>query len=107
MLVTLIIQQNNSHSIIDISKESKFNEGEFLFLPFSFFKITGVNEYYKIIYLTALNTEKPIEEMFLDFMEKEIDNLDFEGLDILQLTNEGKTLILNPRLKKETYDKNI
>ena len=53
-----------------------------------------------IIYLTALSSEKPIEDMFLEFMENETDNLDPEGLDILRTVNNDTTLIINPVLKE-------
>ena len=39
--------------------------------------------------------------MFLEYMEKETDNLDPEGLDMLKLTNDNLTLVLNPKLKAE------
>ena len=52
-----------------------------------------------------IEVEKPIEEMFLEYMEKETDNLDPEGLDMLKLTNDNLTLVLNPKLKTE--NKNI
>ena len=98
-LVLLIIEQNNTKSTVSISKYSCYpGEEEYLFLPFSFFKIEKV-EYKKgnesnphIIYLTALNSDKPIEEMFLDFFKKETDNLNPEGLDLLILS-ENKTKI--------------
>ena len=42
-LVELIIEQNNSKSVVSISEISKFpKEKEYLFLPFSFFKIKYV-----------------------------------------------------------------
>ena len=69
-------------------------------MPFSFFKITNVDENSYKIYLTALYSEKPLEEMFLEFMENETDNLDLEGLEILQLDNNDK-IILNPDLMKK------
>ena len=105
--VKLIIEQNNSQSIIRIKELSKYsNEEEYLFLPFSFFKITNViiKDELNLIYLTALNSEKPIEEIFLDFMENETDNLDPEGLEMIQLINNGTTLILNPTLKKLIHE---
>ena len=43
--------------------------------------------------------------MFLEYMEKETDNLDPEGLDMLELANDNLTLVLNPKLKTE--NKNI
>ena len=101
ILVTLKIQQNNSPSIINIRDLSNHpNEEEYLCLPFTFFKITNVDMGNNIIYLTALNSEKPIEDMFLDFMENETDNLDPEDLDILRTVNNDTTLIINPVLKE-------
>ena len=73
-------------------------EEEFLFLPFSFFKITkvelkqGSKNDPHIIHLLALNSDEPIEEMFYDFIQNETDNLDPEGLDLL-LLNYNKTKI--------------
>jgi hypothetical protein len=52
--------------------------------------------------LIALNSEKPIEQMFSDFMEKETDNLNPEGLDLLVLHNNNKTIEFNKEyLSKE------
>ena len=100
ILVKLVIEQNNSKSIISIKELSKYpEEEEYLCLPFSFFKITlimhNLNKIPYTIYLTALNSEKPLEEMLLEFMEKETDNLDLEGLDMIVLTNDGTNMILN------------
>ena len=67
---------------------------------FFFFKITGLDTNFYSIYLTALYSEKPLEEMFVEFMENETDNLDLERLDILQFGN-NNNLILNPDLKKK------
>ena len=101
-LVLLIIEQNNTKSTVSISQFSDYpKEEEYLFLPFSLFKITKVelkkgNEYEPhIIYLTALNSDKPIEEMFIDFFEKETDNLSPEGLDLLTLSNRNKKVNFN------------
>ena len=102
----LIIQSNYSKSIVSIKELSKFpQENEYLFLPFSFFKINNVERFleneilHAKIYLTALNSEKPIEDMYLDFMQNETDNLDPEGLDMIKLTNDNSTtLIINPEL---------
>ena len=109
IFVLLIIQQNNSKSIIRIRDLSELKyEEEYLCLPFSFFRINNVlctGNRSVIINLTALNSEKPIEEMFLEYMEKETDNLDPEGLDMLKLTNDNLSLVLNPKLKAE--NKNI
>ena len=103
--VKLIIEQNNSKSVISIRDIAEHkNENEYLFVPFSFFKILdakkglGTQENPHIIHLMALNSDKPIEEMILDFMQNETDNLDPEGLDMLMLTNNDKTIIINPNL---------
>ena len=37
-----------------------------------------------------MNSEKTIEEMFLNFLENYTDCLDLEGLDILQLNDDKK-----------------
>ena len=112
----MIIEQNNCKSIISIRSLSKnSHEEEYLCLPFTFFKINNVickienpvkNMKSFEIYLTALNSEKPIEEMYLDFMENETDNIDPEGLDILKVSpTNDTTLILNNYLKSEIYAK--
>ena len=108
----LWIHQNNSPSIICIKELSKNqNEEEYLCLPFTFFKIINVEEkmegniFSRILHLSALNLEKPIEEMILNFIEKEGDNLDPEGLEMLKLDSTGTALILNPYLKYEVYSK--
>ena len=109
-LVQLIIEQNNTKSTVSIREFSVFQkEEEYLFLPFSFFKILkvelkkGTKEDPHIIYLLALDSDKPIEEMFLDFMSKETDNLDPEGLDMLQLCEDDTKIILNPNLLSKYY----
>ena len=111
ILVTLEIQQNNCQSIINIMDLSKHKtEEEYLCLPFTFFKITNVvcktenNIHTDTIYLTALNSEKPLEEMFLDFLENETDNLDPEGLEMVRLINDT-TMVLNPFIRKKYYKK--
>ena len=112
ILVKLIIQQNNCKSIISIRDLSEHpSEEEYLCLPFTFFKITNVEcktvniIHSDIIYLTALNSQKPIEDMFLEFMENETDNLDPEGLDMLRLTNNDTTIFLNPYIHSNFYKK--
>ncbi len=112
ILVRLVIQQNNSQSIINIMNLSQHKtEEEFLCLPFTFFKITNVvcntvnNIHTDTIYLTALNSEKPLEEMFLDFLQNETDNLDPEGLEMIRLTNDNTTMYLNKYVKKNCYTK--
>jgi len=100
--VLLVINSNNSKSVISIEKDSEYkNEKEFLFLPFSFFKIndikvgqgTQLNPH--IIYLIAINSGKPIEEMFSYFFENFSDNLDPEGLDILQINYNQNKIYFN------------
>ena len=70
-----------------------------MFLPFSFFRIQSV---YRrkgnwsdphIINLIALNSNKPIEEMFYDFFKNHTDSLDPEGLDILKI--DGNIIYFN------------
>ena len=52
--------------------------------------------------MIALNSEKHIEQKFSDFMEKETDNLNPEGLDLLVLHNNKKTIEFNKEyLSKE------
>ncbi len=102
-LVLLIITQNNTKSNVLISEFSKYQyEEEYLFLPFSFFKIQKV-ELKKgsvtdphLIHLLALNTDKSIEEMFLNFFDNETDNLNPEGLDLLILSENKTKIIFNP-----------
>ena len=102
-LVFLIITQNNTKSNVLISEFSDYpDEEEYLFLPFSFFKIQKV-ELKKgsetdphLIHLLALNTDKSIEEMFLNFFNNETDNLNPEGLDLLILSENKTKIIFNP-----------
>ena len=86
--------------MVSIENFSKFKkEKEYLFLPFSFFKIVnvkfseGTKQNPHIINLLAINSEKPIEEMFLYFLKNFSDSLDPEGLDIVQLS--GDRIIFN------------
>ena len=102
-LVILDIETNNTKSTISISNYSEFkNEEEYLFLPFSFFKIKkvklseGNEDYPHIIYLKALDSEKPIEQILADFMENETDNLNPEGLDLLILEKNNEKISINP-----------
>ncbi len=102
-LVQLIIEQNNSKSVVSISEFSEYpEEKEYLFLPFSFFKIVnikfgnGTENNPHIINLLALYSDKPIEDLFLDFMDKETDNLEPEGLDMLILCNNNNAIKFNP-----------
>ena len=102
-LVQLIIEQNNTKSTVSIREFSVFQkEEEYLFLPFSFFKIINVqiksgtiNDPH-IINLIALNSDKPLEDIFLEFFKKVTDNLNPEGLDLLILTENNTKIILNP-----------
>ena len=101
-LVLLEIKQNNSKSVVSISEDSIYKkEEEYLFLPFSFFKIKNVElregneDNPHIIYLTAINSDKPIEEIFFDFMNNETDSLNPEGLDLLILDNNSEKIVLN------------
>ena len=103
--VKLVIQQNNSKSVVSIGKISQNpDEKEYLFIPFSFFRIIRVkrsenqNEPH-IIHLMALNSEESIEEMIIDFMENVTDNVDPEGLDMLQLDEYNTKIIINNELK--------
>ena len=105
LFIRLIINQNNSKSVVSISEFSNSpNEEEYLFLPFSFFKIINIVQKLgneddpHLIYLMALDSDKPIEDMFIDFMENETDNLDPEGLDMFLLINNDTKIILNQRL---------
>jgi hypothetical protein len=103
-LVLIKINQNYSKSVVPISKYSEYEEEkEYLFLPFSFFKIInvikreGTEESPHIISLLALKSDKPIEDMFADFIENETDNLSPEGLELLLLTNNNEKIIFNPK----------
>ena len=79
-------------------------EEEFLFLPFSFFKITkvelkqGSKNDPHIIHLLALNSDEPIEEMFYDFH----DYLSPEGLDLLVLKDGNTKIDFNELFKEKT-----
>ena len=102
-LVKLIIKQNETKSVVSIGNDSIYkSEKEYLFLPFSFFKIVdvrkkeGTSQSPHIINLIALNSDKPIEEMFSDFMDNKTDNLDPEGLDMLSLSYNKEKIIFNP-----------
>jgi len=112
VLVQLIIEQNNTKFAVPIHEFSEFpEEEEYLFLPFSFFKILKI-EYgsgnsinpHKI-YLLALNSDKTIEEMFLDFMKNETDNLMPDGLDLLILKIRKTKIIFNPIYFRENNNK--
>ena len=113
IMVRLIIKQNHSKSVVCISDISQYqNEKEYLFMPFSFFKITNIikglgtpiNPH--LIFLTALRSEKSIEDMLLDFMQNETDNLDPEGLKMIKINDVDDTYMsLNPNLLQEIYKK--
>jgi len=112
-LVLLEIEQNNTKFNVSISKDSVYEtEEEYLFLPFSFFKIKyvelkeGNDTNPHLIHLIALNSEKTIEEMFVDFMENETDNLNPEGLDLLLLENDSTELVFNPIYLSKKKDEN-
>jgi len=101
-LVLLIIEQNNTKSVVSIRDFSIYKgEEEYLFLPFSFFKITkvelkqGSSSDPHIVHLLALNSDKPVEDMFYNFIQNETDNLNPEGLDFLILTNNNTKIIFN------------
>ena len=47
--------------------------------------------------MLALTSDKPIEEMFLYFIQNETDNLNPEGLDMLLLSNRNEKIIFNSR----------
>ena len=59
------------------------------------------------IYLTALNSEKPLEEMLLEFMEKETDNLDLEGLDMIVLTHDKTNMVLSEFFTYDFYSTHV
>ena len=65
-----------------------------MFLPFSFFRIINVKlgkgtlDNPHIINSLAMNSDKPIEEMFLYFFKNFLDCLDSEGLDIIQVSGD-------------------
>ena len=111
VFVKLIINQNNSKSVVYISGISSCpNEQEYLFLPFSFFKITqvklqlGTYEKPHLIYLTAIYSKKPKEEMLLDFIQNEGDNLDPEGLKMFKLYDNDTKMFLNTNLLAQHYE---
>ena len=102
-LVLQIIEQNDTKSNVCISELSDYpHEKEYLFLPFSFFKIKkvelrkGNEKDPHIIYLAALSSDKPIEEMFSDFFKNETSALSLEGLDILLLNVYKTKIFFNP-----------
>ena len=108
-LVQIIINQNNTQSAVLISEFSAFpKEREYLFLPFSFFKIddvqikSGDKSDPHLIFLTAIKTDKPIEEMFYDFFKNETDKLDPEGLDMLKLCKNNTKIVFNEIYKKKS-----
>ena len=50
--------------------------------------------------MIALNSDKPIEEMFSEFINNKVDNLDPEDLDLLNLSNNNENIIFNPIQKQ-------
>ena len=102
VLVEITIKQNNSKSVVSIGEFSEFKgEREYLFLPFSFFKIDDVQIKWgdesnpHLIFLTAIKMDKPIEEMFYEFFKNETDKLDPEGLDMLKLCKDNTKIVFN------------
>ena len=100
--VLLVINSNNSKSVISIGKHSVYeSEKEYLFLPFSFFKINdikvgqGTQFNPHIVYLVAMNSDSPIEEIFSYFFQDFSDSLDPEGLDILQINLKQNKIYFN------------
>lgn len=103
-IVNLVIKQNDSKNVISISEFSDYKgEQEYLFTPFSFFKITGVKrdkgtaENPHIINLLAIKIDKPLEEIFENFLKKETDNLDPEGLNMLILCDNNEKIEFNTK----------
>ena len=110
LFVKIIIEQNNSKSVVSIGELSiNPEEKEYLFLPFSFFKIKivkevkGTLENPHIIHLIALNSDIPIEDIIINFMENETDNLDPEGLNLLVLNELETKLSINQKLLFNNY----
>ena len=102
-LLLLIKEQNDNKFLILLSQLSDFlKEEEYMFLIFSFFKILkvelkkGSKDDSHIIYLLALGSDKPIEEMFSDFIKNETDALNPEGLDLLILNIYKSIILFNP-----------
>ena len=111
-VVNLVINQNDTKNVISIREYSQYKgEEEYLFTPFSFFKITGVKRYEgtaenpHIINLLAIKMDKPLEELFEDFIKKETDNLDPEGLNMLILCDNDEKIEFNK--KYYTNSKNL
>jgi len=103
-VVILEIKQNGSKNAISIEEYSEYKgEKEYIFPPFSFFKIAGIKRYEgtkenpHIIQLIAIKTDKPLEETFEDFFIKETDNLDPEGLDMLILCENNEKIEFNKK----------
>ena len=105
-VVFLEIKQNDTKNVVSIGEFSDYKgEKEYLFTPFSFFKINGVKrdkgtpKKPHIIELTAIKMDKPLEEKFEDFLKNETDNLDPEGLNMLILCDNNERMEFN----KEYY----
>ena len=107
-VVLLEIKQNGSKNAISIEEFSAYKgEKEYIFPPFSFFKIRGVKrdkgtaDNPHIIQLLAIKTDKPLEETFEHFFIKETDNLDPEGLDMLILCEDNEKIEFNKKYYSE------
>ena len=76
-------------------------EEEYLFPPFSFFKIEkvedgkGIETDPTIIYLNVVRHKESIEKMFLRFFDEKTDNLSPEGLDLLCYDNKKNEIYFN------------
>ena len=102
--VLLEIKQNGTKNAISVEEFSAYKgEKEYIFPPFSFFKIIGVKrdkgtgENPHIIELLAIKMDKPLEETFEDFFNKETDNLDPEGLNMLILSENNEKIEFNKK----------
>ena len=79
--------ENDENFIIFIKLESQFS------LKVELNKGNANNPH--IIHLLALNSDKPIEDLFYNFINNETDNLNPEGLDFLLLTDNDTKIIFN------------
>jgi hypothetical protein len=103
-VVILEIKQNGAKNAISVEEYSKYKgEKEYIFPPFSFFKISGFKRNEgtpknpHIIQLLSIKMDKPLEETFEDFFIKETDNLDPEGLDMLILCDNNEKIEVNKK----------
>ena len=108
-VVLLIINQNGTKNAISIEEYSKYQgEKEYVFPPFSFFKITGVKmdkgtaENPHIINLLVIKMDIPLEEIFEQFFKKVTDNLDPEGLNMFILCENNEKIEFNQKYYIET-----